>query len=58
MLVCVRANKTTREQARAVDEALGRVTSRPTGLVVTGLRVGDDEDYGYYGYGYAHSHDT
>jgi polysaccharide biosynthesis transport protein len=50
LLVCVRLSKTTREQAKAAREALGHLPGRPTGVVVTGYRPGDDSDYGY-GYG-------
>ncbi len=50
VLVCVRAQQTTREQVRAVKSALGHLPERPTGAVLTGLRPGD-ESYGYY-YGY------
>jgi succinoglycan biosynthesis transport protein ExoP len=47
VLVCVRLSWSTREEARAIKNALGRLPDRPTGLVVTGL--GDDEEeYGYY----------
>lgn len=50
VLVCVRAQQTTREQVRAVRSALGHLPERPAGAVMTGLRPGD-ESYGYY-YGY------
>lgn len=50
VLVCVRAQQTTREQARAVRSALGHLPERPAGAVLTGLHPGDDT-YGYY-YGY------
>jgi polysaccharide biosynthesis transport protein len=50
VLVCVRAQQTTREQARAVRSALGHLPERPAGAVLTGLHPGDDS-YGYY-YGY------
>jgi len=50
VLVCVRAQQTTREQLRSAKSALGHLPERPTGAVLTGLRPGD-ENYGYY-YGY------
>lgn len=50
VLVCVRAQQTTREHVRATKSALGHLPERPTGAVLTGLRPGD-ESYGYY-YGY------
>lgn len=49
-VVCVRVGKTTRQQAEAGKAALERLPARPTGLVVTGMRRGREEDYGYYGY--------
>ncbi|MGI8412555.1 MAG: Wzz/FepE/Etk N-terminal domain-containing protein [Solirubrobacteraceae bacterium] len=48
ILVCVRAEKTTREQAAAVIGALGRIPARPTGLVVTGVTPRTDPYYTYY----------
>jgi Mrp family chromosome partitioning ATPase/capsular polysaccharide biosynthesis protein len=47
MLVCVRLSQTTREEARAAHESLSRLPGRPTGVVVTGVRPGEDS-YGYY----------
>lgn len=47
MVVCVRLSQTTREEARAAREALSRLPERPTGVVVTGVRPGEDS-YGYY----------
>jgi len=49
MIVCVRLSRTTREEARAARAALAHLPGRPTGLVVTGVRAGDE---GYYGYSY------
>lgn len=47
MLVCVRLSRTTREEARAAHESLSRLPGLPTGVVVTGVRPGEDS-YGYY----------
>jgi receptor protein-tyrosine kinase len=49
-IICVRAQKTTREQARATRTALSRLPERPMGAVVTGMRRGDPDAYDYYGY--------
>jgi Mrp family chromosome partitioning ATPase len=49
MLVCVRLNRTTRDQARAAEEALQRLPDRPVGLVITDVPERDTGDYrGYY----------
>ncbi len=51
-LICVRLNRTTRDQARAAHEALERLPDRPVGLVVTDF---SEKDRGYYqGYYYGH----
>jgi capsular exopolysaccharide synthesis family protein len=55
VLVCVRTPKTTREEARAVRETLERVPGRSIGIVVTGVRPGDEYDFGYYSYAYSYS---
>jgi capsular exopolysaccharide synthesis family protein len=47
VLLCVRASRTTREEARATRSALARLPERPVGIVVTGAR-GDDVPYGEY----------
>jgi succinoglycan biosynthesis transport protein ExoP len=47
LLVCVRLSRTTREEARAARDALGHLPGRPTGVVVTGVRAGQDAYYGY-----------
>jgi hypothetical protein len=47
MLVCVRLSRTTRDEARAAGEALRHLPERPTGVVVTGVKPGEDS-YGYY----------
>ncbi len=52
VLVCIRADQTTRDQARAFKEALGRLPARSAGLVITGLKPGRESDYGYYSYAY------
>jgi non-specific protein-tyrosine kinase len=48
VLLCVRLDQTTREQARAAKAAIEHLPERPVGLVLTGLRPGRE---GYY-YGY------
>jgi Mrp family chromosome partitioning ATPase len=50
VLVCIRVQQTTRDQARAVRAALSHLPERPTGAVVTGLRRGDETYEYYYGY--------
>ena len=55
VLVCVRTPKTTRREARAVRQTLERVAGKTIAIVVTGLRPGDDRDFGYYAYTYAYS---
>lgn len=50
ILLCVRLDQTTLTQAHAAKQALDHLPSKPTGLVVSGVRRGDDDDYyGYYG---------
>jgi capsular exopolysaccharide synthesis family protein len=49
-IVCVRAQQTTRDQARAARAALSTLPQRPMGAVLTGMRRGDPDAYDYYGY--------
>lgn len=51
VLVCVRANTTTREHVRAAREALAHLPEPSTGAIVTGLKRDGHDGYGYY-YGY------
>jgi non-specific protein-tyrosine kinase len=48
VLVCVRARRTTRDQARALRSALANMPHRPTGAVITGISRGDPDSYDYY----------
>lgn len=52
VLLCIRADQTTRDQARAVKDALARLPERTTAIVVTGLKRGREHDYGYYSHAY------
>ena len=55
IVLCVRVGQTTREQAGSALQALHRFPRKPTGLVVTGVRPGLDENYGY---SYSYTHQT
>ena len=49
VLLCVRLNRTTFDQAASAKQAMEHLPEKPIGLVVTGLRSGSDDDYyGYY----------
>jgi capsular exopolysaccharide synthesis family protein len=55
VLFCVRLDQTTRDQALAAKQAMQHLPDRPTGLVITGVRPGSDDDYyGYYSYASTH----
>jgi len=48
----IRADQTTRDEARAVKDALAHLPERTTGIVVTGIKPGREHDYGYYSHEY------
>ncbi len=51
LLFCVRLGQTTWEQAGAARQAIDHLPEKPTGLVITGVESGSDDDYyGYYSY--------
>ena len=48
VLICARSYQTTRDQARATREALDAAPTRIAGLVVTGVKMRDDDYSSYY----------
>lgn len=49
VLLCVRLGQTTLDQAAAAKQVMEHLPEKPTGLVITGLTRGSDDDYyGYY----------
>lgn len=51
VVVCVRAQQTTRDEAHASRAALAALPERPIGAVLTGVTRGGPDSYDYY-YGY------
>jgi capsular exopolysaccharide synthesis family protein len=52
VVLCVRTTRATTDQVAAAKAILRRFPSRPTGIVLTGVRRGSESDYGYYGHRY------
>ena len=51
VLVCVRANRTSKVELHATREALGNIPEERAGAVITGIKRSMRDDYGYtYGY--------
>jgi non-specific protein-tyrosine kinase len=48
VLLCVRASRTTRNQALAGKAALDQLPGPVVGLVVTGEQASEETEYGYY----------
>ena len=48
VILCIRLGQTTRDQAIAAKDALGRLPQRPVGLVLTDSEPGSDYDYSGY----------
>jgi len=56
VLLCIRADQTTRDQARAAKNALSHRRDLTVGVVITGLKPGREHDYGDYSYAYYGEH--
>jgi Mrp family chromosome partitioning ATPase/capsular polysaccharide biosynthesis protein len=54
VLLCIRASRTTSDQAAAGKDAVDRFPNRSLGIVVTGLKRGEGPDYGAYSGAYAY----
>lgn len=52
VVLCIRMQQTTRDQALAAKAALEHLPSRPTGIVATGALPRFEEGYSYYTYQY------
>jgi capsular exopolysaccharide synthesis family protein len=50
VILCVRLNRTTRDQARSAAEALGQLPPRPLGVVLTDDESPEESYAGYYDY--------
>ena len=50
VVLCARARQTSRDQLRAAVAALEQLPPRPSGVMVTGLRKRDEQQYGSYAY--------
>jgi Mrp family chromosome partitioning ATPase/capsular polysaccharide biosynthesis protein len=53
-LICVRAGRTTYDEAAAAKQAVERIPHRLIGVVVTGVTPGGEHDLGYYSYAYTY----
>src|SRR5579884_952774 len=54
-LVCLRATRTTRDEAQALKDAIGRLPRRQIGVVITGVPHGAARGFGYYAYSYGYT---